>query len=258
MARSIVSSCSRFASGLLVLSSAMALVGCADDAPDAAPSTANALTHIVPEAAGANCPAGGQAFQYGLDTNGNDRLDADEVKGTSYVCNGTSSTLTPKLERIPAGDPRCPHGGTALTLEGGATPANEIVSCNGAPGEQGQRGEQGAQGDAGAQGDPGPAATPPVFGQFFPSQIVTGAVLTCTGVSTATSTVTCTGMKLNGLDVYLGPNEANAICNGTTGKGYDTASGLGVVAGPWLKWTAGKWALGTGNTSPMQNLTCKR
>jgi hypothetical protein len=59
--------------------------------------------------------------------------------------------------------------------------------------------------------------------------------------------------------VYLGPTEANAICASITAKGYDTASGMGTVAAPWISMSAGKWTVAsTGSTSPMQNLTCKR
>jgi hypothetical protein len=43
---------------------------------------------IVPEPAGANCPAGGSAVRVGVDSNQNGGLDESEVTGTTYVCNG--------------------------------------------------------------------------------------------------------------------------------------------------------------------------
>ena len=46
------------------------------------------LVNIVPEPAGHNCSAGGQAIQTGLDTNDDGILEAGEVEApTSYVCN---------------------------------------------------------------------------------------------------------------------------------------------------------------------------
>jgi hypothetical protein len=50
------------------------------------------LVNIVPEPAGHNCSAGGQAIQTGLDTNDDGILEAGEVQHTSYVCNGISGS----------------------------------------------------------------------------------------------------------------------------------------------------------------------
>jgi hypothetical protein len=88
-------------------------------------------------------------------------------------------------------------------------------------------------------------------------QVVKSGVVSCTTTNVGAATVECRGMKLNGLDVFLGPTEANMICNTVTGKGYNTANGLGVVPAPYFKVTAANWDLvPTGNASPMQNLTC--
>jgi hypothetical protein len=251
-----------FHGGLLVavaMTGAFALVGCSGD--DGAPlPAANALTRVVPESAGTNCPAGGQAVQYGVDANGNDQLDSEEVKGSSYVCNGSSSKMTPSFEQIPVGDPRCPNGGTLLKITGGDGADQESVLCNGIKGDQGVQGIQGIQGetgDAGPQGDAGANAAEPVFGQFLASQIVKGAVLTCATFSSTATTVTCNGMKLNGLDVRLGPTEANVVCNAATGRGYNSASGMGVVP-QGLSWTAGAWTFSPSSMSPMNNVTCNR
>jgi hypothetical protein len=43
-----------------------------------------------PELPGSHCPAGGTAIEVGIDDNGDGMLQADEVRSTSYVCNGTS------------------------------------------------------------------------------------------------------------------------------------------------------------------------
>jgi hypothetical protein len=188
------------------------------------------------------------------------------------LAESAASSGVPSLEQIPAGDPRCPNGGTLLKITGGSAPSESVV-CNGAQGEQGEQGEQGVQGvqgiqgiqgdageqgEAGPQGDAGAPAPEPVLGQFLASQIVKGVVLTCATVTTQTSTVTCTGMKVNGLDARLAPAEANVICGAVTGKGYSTASGMGVVAAPFMLWNGSAWALGTGSTSPMNTIVCQR
>jgi hypothetical protein len=96
-----------------------------------------------------------------------------------------------------------------------------------------------------------------VLGQFLANQIAQGAMLTCTSVSTTATSTTCSGMKLDGVDVRLAPTEANTICGAITGKGYVTGSGAGVV-GSYLAWSGTQWSLGSGSASPMQNLTCNR
>jgi hypothetical protein len=248
-----------FRGGLMVAVAMMGtvgLVGCSGD--DGAPMpAANPLTRVVPESAGSNCPAGGQAVQYGIDANGNDQLDSEEVKGSSFVCNGSSSKITPTFEAIPVGDPRCPNGGTVIAMTGSDGVEQESVVCNGPKGDQGIQGIQGETGDAGPQGDAGTPALEPVFGQFLTSQIVKGAVLSCASVASATTTVSCSGMKVNGIDVRLSPVEANVICGAITGRGYNTANGMGVVS-QHLAWTNGNWSLVSTTASPMSNITCNR
>ncbi|MFZ5722249.1 MAG: DUF7151 family protein [Pseudomonadota bacterium] len=50
------------------------------------------LTTVVTEAAGANCAAGGQRIDSGLDLDRDNILDAAEIDVTSYVCNGAAGT----------------------------------------------------------------------------------------------------------------------------------------------------------------------
>lgn len=50
----------------------------------------DSLVAVVAEAAGANCASGGQRITYGLDDDRDDTLDAAEVDGTRYVCNGAA------------------------------------------------------------------------------------------------------------------------------------------------------------------------
>ncbi len=77
------------------------------------PTGANALTATSPEPAGSHCPAGGTKIEWGLDSNGNGLLDADEVTGSSYVCNGTGKNALVKTSAEAAGA-NCPFGGTRI------------------------------------------------------------------------------------------------------------------------------------------------
>lgn len=53
---------------------------------------ASSLVDVVDEAAGANCAAGGEKITYGLDADGSGVLDAGEISGTRYVCDGAAGT----------------------------------------------------------------------------------------------------------------------------------------------------------------------
>jgi Collagen triple helix repeat (20 copies) len=75
----------------------------------------SSLMSIVTEPSGGNCSAAGKKITTGLDSNGNGVLDAGEVTGTAYVCNGAAGAA-------------------------------------GATGMQGVQGLQGLQGATGAQG----------------------------------------------------------------------------------------------------------
>ncbi|MEV0183752.1 hypothetical protein AB0I54_31340 [Streptomyces sp. NPDC050625] len=104
----------------------------------------------------------------------------------------------------------------------------------------------------------GPAVPEPIFGQFLSTQIVRGATLTCASTSTTTTTASCNGPKINGLDIRLSGIEAQAICNFVTGQGFNTASGMGAAATPYVIWTGTTWALSSAGATPMQNINCDR
>lgn len=69
------------------------------------------LVKASAEAAGGNCATGGQRLDFGMDANANNTLDAGEISGTSYVCNGVQG-----LQGVqgPKGDPGT-GGVTGLT-----------------------------------------------------------------------------------------------------------------------------------------------
>lgn len=110
------------------------------------PSTVTAQT-TIPE--GDICSSGGVKLDYGIDDNRNGKLDAAEVDGSEYICNGAdgSSTLVNVTEE-PAGA-NCAAGGykveSGLDADSdGALDAVEVTStsylCNGASGAAGAKG----------------------------------------------------------------------------------------------------------------------
>lgn len=107
----------------------------------------NAQLSVTAEPAGANCPAGGQRIQVGLDDNANGTLEPGEVDATAYVCNGIGpqgdAGKTSLIEQTaePAGT-NCEFGGTRIasgvddnndgTLESAEVDVTTYV-CNSAP-----------------------------------------------------------------------------------------------------------------------------
>jgi hypothetical protein len=271
--------------GFVVLSGVFA-VACAGSEGSSGAQGSSAMITAAPEAAGKNCPNGGQAMTYGVDSDGDGKLDESEVDGTSFLCNGAAGANGANGAQGAEG---AQGAQGAAGLDGQAAAKGE----KGDPGAQGQQGLQGIQGNQGLQGATGndgkdgvdgvngtdgkdgvdgtdgvdgkdgvngKDAPVAILGQFLASQLSAGMVVECASTNLSAGLAECRGMKVNGLDLYLGPKEANAICMGITGKGYDSASGLGVVPAPWLSVKAdGSWQVAAaGNASPMQNLTCKR
>lgn len=63
--------------------------------------------------AGADCPAGGQRIDTGLDADGDGVLSADEVTDSSYLCgNGAAASETRVVEEAPG--EHCPYGGQRI------------------------------------------------------------------------------------------------------------------------------------------------
>jgi hypothetical protein len=111
---------SRFSLYSIVLTAAL---GCAPDAVTGADGTTgadgadgadalNALLDTADEPAGENCEDGGTAISYGIDSNANDVLDADEVTDTEYICDEVDDTVGLSSETAYVG------GGTAACLGG--------------------------------------------------------------------------------------------------------------------------------------------
>jgi len=93
--------------------SVLALVACSgSDGTDGADG-ANALVQSTAEPAGANCLYGGNKVEVGLDTNGNNALDASEVTSSTFVCNGAGTSSLVKTS-VEAAGANCPFGGTKI------------------------------------------------------------------------------------------------------------------------------------------------
>jgi hypothetical protein len=114
-----------------------------------------ALVNVSDEAAGANCEAGGQRLEFGVDTDGNGALDAGEVQGTRFICDGMSgfNSLIELTDEAAGGN--CVAGGKKLShgldADGdGALAAGEIAGstylCNGVDGAAGLDGVDGLDG----------------------------------------------------------------------------------------------------------------
>ncbi|MCH5715170.1 DUF7151 family protein [Niabella hibiscisoli] len=75
----------------------------------------NSLISFVTESAGTNCAKGGYKVTSGVDTNGNNVLDAAEVQTTAYICNGNDglSTLTSVVAE--AAGANCASGGFKIS-----------------------------------------------------------------------------------------------------------------------------------------------
>lgn len=109
----------------------------------------NSLVEVTVEPAGANCSAGGQKIEAGVDENGDGMLDPEEVDATVFVCNGGAGVDggdgSPALINVtgePAGA-NCANGGTRIETGvdddgSGALDAAEVDTtayvCNGADG----------------------------------------------------------------------------------------------------------------------------
>ncbi|HET9958846.1 MAG TPA: hypothetical protein VFQ61_30340, partial [Polyangiaceae bacterium] len=119
------------------------------------------LTSVTEEPAGTNCTAGGQAVSFGLDDDEDGTLDAEEIEGTRYICNGVAGTngtvgaagtdARRTLVTVAAepASPNCLFGGNRISyglddnsdsvLAPGEIDATRYV-CNGAPGTNGTNG----------------------------------------------------------------------------------------------------------------------
>ena len=96
-----------------------------------------------------------------------------------------------------------------------------------------------------------------LVGQFTPTQIVHGAILTCTSTSTTNTSTNCDGPKLNGVDVRNGL-APSAICAVVTGQNPAGVTGGGTPSSLTFGWDGTTWTLDTAPVSPLQSVGCMR
>lgn len=97
-----------------------------------------------------------------------------------------------------------------------------------------------------------------ILGQFVPTQVIDGAIVTCTTFSLNTLYAVCDGLKLDGLDVALGTASANAICAAVTGKSAGAFQQGSASTNPYFSWDGTNWVLNSGTTNSISGLFCTR
>lgn len=78
---------------------------------------ATSLVETRAEAAGENCPSGGQQFTAGLDANHNGVLDASEINSSVYICDGALGGAGVRVLTAVVPEPaaaNCPSGGVRI------------------------------------------------------------------------------------------------------------------------------------------------
>ena len=184
--------------------------------------------------------------------------------GGGGVINGCYKSQNGQLRLIDPASDSCNPSETAISWS--QTGPQGPKGDTGPPGPQGPAGvqgpagpmgPQGSKGDTGApgpQGPPGLSGLPPI-NRFTPTQIVRGAILTCVSTSASATSVSCEGMRLNGLDILDQQVAWNAICNAVTGGAFGGAHGFG-APGPFFTWNGSNWVLFLGSGANTQGLTC--
>lgn len=118
-----------------LLSTLMVAAACGGDAGRDGLST---LVVVTPEPAGANCAAGGQRIDVGLDDGAgggvpnNGVLEAGEIDTTDFVCDGEDGLTSLVAVNEACGETECPEGGVSvdsgLDTDGdGVLDANEVA-----------------------------------------------------------------------------------------------------------------------------------
>ena len=121
----------------------------------------------------------------------------------------------------------------------------------------GGTGPAGPAGPAGPQGVAGPSGLT-LIGQFTPTQIIHGALVTCASTFTNGTDTNCNGLAVNGLSVRSGSTAPNVICDIVTGHGPAGLSGGAPVSSTFFDWVGSAWVLSTDSASPISGLGCFR
>ena len=71
------------------------------------------VSRILP---GVNCPMGGQAVSFGLDTSRNGQLEPSEITNTEYVCDGENGKVSYVVVTEIVSGKVCPYGGQQIDI----------------------------------------------------------------------------------------------------------------------------------------------
>jgi hypothetical protein len=151
--------------------------------------------------------------------------------------------------RGPTG-PKGPTGSAGPTGARGPTGSTGATGSRGPTGSAGPTGSRGPTGNTGATGARGPtgpqglSGLPPV-NRFTPTQIIDGAILTCTSASGDANSTTCSGPELNGMDIAFAIPAWREICDVVTGafRSGSILNGAGAATAPYFIWNGSSWAL---------------
>lgn len=91
-----------------------AAIGCEGPAGPSGDPGSNTLVATGDEPPGANCANGGIKVEVGVDRDDDGVLDANEVTGTSYACNGDGGASSLVATSTEAAGANCPFGGTRV------------------------------------------------------------------------------------------------------------------------------------------------
>ena len=152
----------------------------------------NAAVSVTPVSPGSQCKNGGSSIAFGLDLNGNGKLDNSEVTSTTVVCNGSN----------------------------GATGATGATGTTGTQGPQGVQGAQGATGSTGATGATGSTGAQGPQGAMGPQG------------SPGANGLSCWDLNGNGVcDLATEDKDGNGVCDGADCQGATGATGPQGAAG---------------------------
>jgi hypothetical protein len=141
--------------------------------------------------------------------------------------------------------PTCPAGQKVVVWnQAGAKGAAGSTGVNGLPGANGATGATGVQGPGGL----------PQLGTFTAKQIVNGAILDCTNVSTTD----CNFPKLNGLDLVASNPfpTVNAICAVVRGTSWNSIGNGASSTATRFTWNGSKWVTTTTNDQFINYIQC--
>jgi hypothetical protein len=124
-------------------------------------------------------------------------------------------------------------------------------------GPAGPMGPKRDTGATGPQGPPGLSGLPPA-NRFTPTQIINGAILTCTSTTGTAGATSCGEPELNGMDIAFAVAAWFTLCAAVNGdiRVGSTLIGSGAAAVPYFIWSGSNWALSSAPATRMTSVSC--